>query len=160
MKGRSLIRQVLARCNICRRYEGRLYTTPPPPPLPSFHVQESPPFSVVEVNFAGPLFVRVKKEQFSKVWICLFTCGVTRAVHLDLVTDLTAPTFIRVLKRFSARWGFPRKFISDNRKTFKYSCSQSTQDHRHQHRSATVFFYFRNTMGVHLAKGSVVGWDV
>ena len=62
VKGRSLIRQVLARCNICRRYEGRPYTTPPPPPLPSFHVQESSPFSVIGVDFAGPLFVRVKKE--------------------------------------------------------------------------------------------------
>ena len=103
VKGRSLVRQVLRRCNVCRRHEGKPYSNPLPPPLPSFRVQESPPFTVVGVDFAGPLFVRVKKDQFNKVWICLFTCCTTRAVHLDIVTDLAAPTFIRVLKRFSAR---------------------------------------------------------
>ena len=55
----------------------------------------------------------------NKVWICLFTCCVTRAVHLELVLDLSAVTFIRCLKRFAARRGLPRKIVSDNAKTFK-----------------------------------------
>ena len=43
----------------------------------------------------------------------------TRAVHLDLVRDLTSVAFIRCFKRFSARRGFPVKMISDNAKMFK-----------------------------------------
>ena len=43
---------------------------------------------------------------------------VTRAVHLDIVCDLSAGTFLRCLKRFAARRGLPRKFLSDNGKTF------------------------------------------
>ena len=48
----------------------------------------------------------------------LFTCYITRAVHLDAVPDQSTPAFIRCLKRFVARRGLPRRFISDNGKTF------------------------------------------
>ena len=43
----------------------------------------------------------------------------TRAVYLDAVPDQSTETFLRCLKRFSARRGLPAKFISDNGKTFK-----------------------------------------
>ena len=46
-------------------------------------------------------------------------CCVIRAVHLDLVPDLSAPTFLRSFKRFAARRGLPSHMISDNGKTFK-----------------------------------------
>ena len=55
----------------------------------------------------------------NKVWICLFTCCVTRAIHLNIVTNLSTETFLRCLKRFAVRRGMPRKFVSDNGKTFK-----------------------------------------
>jgi hypothetical protein len=34
-------------------------------------------------------------------------------------SELTTSAFIRSLKRFSARRGLPKKFVSDNGKTFK-----------------------------------------
>jgi hypothetical protein len=72
------------------------------------------------VDFAGPLYIKNKGDSSStKVWICLFTCCVTRAIHLELVADLTTTTFLRCLKRFSARRGLPRRILSDNAKTFK-----------------------------------------
>jgi len=48
----------------------------------------------------------------------LFTCCATCAVHLELVPDLTAQTFIRSFKRFTARRGIPLEVVSDNAKTF------------------------------------------
>ena len=42
-----------------------------------------------------------------------------RAIHLDIVPDLTTSAFIRSLKRFSARRGLPKRIVSDNGKTFK-----------------------------------------
>lgn len=120
VKGRSLVRLLIHRCVLCRRFEGAPFRAPQPPPLPTFRVKEEPPFSYTGVDFAGPLHVRSFGLTASeKVWICLFTCLVTRAVHLDIVTDLSTETFIRCLKRFAARRGFPRKFLSDNGKTFK-----------------------------------------
>ena len=76
-------------------------------------------FTYTGVDFAGPLFVRESSSSSSKVWICLFTCLVTRAIHLDIIEDLSTSTFVRCLKRFTARRGLPHKFLSDNGKTFK-----------------------------------------
>ena len=120
IQGRSLVRAVIHKCVMCRRFEGRPFNSPPAPPLPSFRVTEAPPFTYTAVDFAGPIYIgREKGDEGSKVWICLFTCCVTRAIHLDLVRDMSTLTFIRTLKRFSARRGLPRKILSDNAKTFK-----------------------------------------
>ena len=53
------------------------------------------------------------------MWLCLFTCCSTRAVHLDLVPGMTTAAFLRSFKRFTARRGTPSRMISDNAKTFK-----------------------------------------
>ena len=46
--------------------------------------------------------------------------GVTHYIpHLKVVPDLTAQSFIRCFKRFSARRGFPTKLLSDNGTTFR-----------------------------------------
>ena len=53
------------------------------------------------------------------VHIVLYTCAATRAVHLDLVPDTGASSFIRSLKRFIGRRGIPNLMISDNATCFK-----------------------------------------
>ena len=67
------------------------------------------------MDYAGPLYLKGGE----KVWISLFTCCAVRAVHLELVPDLTAISFVRCLKRFSARRGVPQIICSDNSKTFR-----------------------------------------
>ena len=42
-------------------------------------------------------------------------------MHIELVPDLETATFIRALKRFISRRGFPNILISDNAKTFRSS---------------------------------------
>lgn len=96
VKGRSCVRAIIYRCVVCKKYEGAPYTGPPAPPLPDFRVKEDPAFTYTGVDFAGPILVRNQSSMGSnKTWICLFTCLVTRAVHLDLVPDLFTKTFIR-----------------------------------------------------------------
>ena len=120
IQGRSLVKALIHKCVVCRRFEGRPFNPPPAPPLPSFRVTEAPPFTYTAIDFAGPMYVgREKREGSNKVWICLFTCCVTLAVHLDLVRDMSTLTFIRAFKQFSARRGLPRRVLSDNAKTFK-----------------------------------------
>jgi hypothetical protein len=119
VKGRAVVKRILHSCCICRRYEGKHYAVPPPPPLPTYRVQEAPLFTITGVDFAGPLYVRSSSGSQSKVWICLYTCCVVRAVHLDLVPDMSTQTFLRSFKRFAARRGLPCRVISDNGKTFK-----------------------------------------
>ncbi len=110
VKGRQLVKSVIYKCVTCRRFDGVPYHPPLPPPLPIFRVSEEPPFTYTGVDFAGPLYTKASDVARSgKVWICLYTCCVVRAVHLDLVPDMTATTFLRSFKRFTARRGLPRK---------------------------------------------------
>ena len=86
VKGRSLVKRIVRECVICKRYEGRPCLGPPSPPLPDFRVTKEPPFTHTGVDFAGPLHIKTATADFvDKVWICLYTCSVTQAVHLDIV---------------------------------------------------------------------------
>ena len=53
-----------------------------------------------------------------KVYICLFTCATTRAIHLEVVEDLTVEPFLLAFLRYASRKSLPRKLISDNASTF------------------------------------------
>ena len=109
VRGRQFVRMLLNECKLCKRYNSRPLSGPPSPPLPEYRVQVSPPFSATGVDYAGPLYLKGGE----KVWISLFTCCAVRAVHLELVPDLTAMSFVRCLKRFSARRGVPQVICSD-----------------------------------------------
>ncbi len=68
-------------------------------------------FTYTGVDFAGPLLVRdVTPKTSSKVWICVYTCLVTRAVHLDIVCSLSTDDFLHCLKRFASRVVYPEDF--------------------------------------------------
>ena len=66
---------------------------PDPPPLVKSQVSQSNPFAVTGVDFTGALHVRTTEGE-RKVYLCLFTCAVTRALHLEAVTNLTVECFL------------------------------------------------------------------
>lgn len=122
LRGRERVKYLIRRCILCRKLEGLPFKYAYCPDLPAFRVDESSPFSHVGVDFAGPLIVSDKiqlGQDNSKCYVCLFTCASTRAVHLELVENLTVEAFIRAYRRFCARRGLPATVISDNAKTFK-----------------------------------------
>ena len=115
LRGRQIVKGILAKCACCNRMNSRPYDQPTAP-LPMDRCTSAPPFDVTGVDFAGPLYIRGSKK---KSWICLFTCGVVRAVHLELVMSLTARCFLMAIERFVSRFGVCRVIYSDNAKTFK-----------------------------------------
>jgi hypothetical protein len=120
LKGRSVVRKLIHQCVVCRKIEGLPYASPEAPPLPAFRVTKAPAFSYTGIDFAGPLYVKNNQYQLGgKIWLCLYTCCITRAIHLDLLYNLSFEFFFRSLKRFIARKGLPRRIITDNAKTFK-----------------------------------------
>jgi len=128
--GRQVIRKQIYKCVVCRRHEGRPYKVEPSSGMPEFRFKEGYPFASTGVDFAGPLFVKTvfgKEIETSKVYICLFTCGSTRAIHIELTLSLTTQAFIRCFRRFVARRGMPDLIISDNAKTFKAASTQLTK---------------------------------
>ena len=62
-----------------------------------------------------------------KVYICLFTCAVIRAIHLEVVTDLTTESFLRSFRRFISRRGMCSTIYTDNALTFKKANKEINQ---------------------------------
>ena len=120
-RGRQLVRSLLYRCNLCNWLDSPAFTLPPAPPLPEYRVEIAPPFSNVGFDHMGPLWVYdiFTKDKLHKVHIALFTCCVTRMVHIELQPSLDAPVCIRSMKRTFSRVGYAKMLISDNHKTFR-----------------------------------------
>ena len=70
------------------------------------------------VDYAGPIVYKISKKKDGKAYILLFACSLTRAVHLELLTDQTTENFTKCLKQFIARRGRPMKIHSDNGRSF------------------------------------------
>lgn len=113
------MKKILSRGVTCKKWEGTAYTQPATASLPEFRVNPALPVSKVGVDFARPMYVKGRGKQLKKVYVCLFSCCVTWALHLDLVEDLSTPTFLRCLRKFTAQKGTPTLIVSDNAKTFK-----------------------------------------
>ncbi|XP_031346951.1 uncharacterized protein LOC116173565 [Photinus pyralis] len=79
------------------------------------------PFIHCGVDYAGPLSLkegRGRGKRLVKGYISLFICLATKAVHLELVGDLTTDSFLGAVKRFVARRGHVTDFYSDNGTNF------------------------------------------
>ena len=65
------------------------------------------------LDYAGPLYVKSStgNQRPTKVYIALFTCTVIRAVHLEVVEDLSSESFIRAFTRFVSGRGVPERLI-------------------------------------------------
>lgn len=114
---RNSIRQRIHKCNICFRYSSptlnQLMGN-----LPRPRVNVSLPFTHTGVDYAGPISIRLRRcpgrPVISKGYICLFVCLATKAIHLELVGDMSAATFLAALNRFTSRRGLPSDIYSDN----------------------------------------------
>lgn len=90
----------------------------PPGQLPEDRTTGETAFEAVGTDFAGPIRYRRTFKREGKAYLTIFSCSLSRAVHLELVTNLETETFIPCLKRLVARRGRPRVIYSDNGDTF------------------------------------------
>ena len=112
--GRRVAKGVVHDCLICRRFSAPSYAQVEAA-LPLSRTSQARPFSIIGVDFAGPLYVKGQHKSY----VALFTCAVIRAVHLELVEDLTTQTFLLAFRRFEARRGEVQAVYSDNALTFR-----------------------------------------
>jgi len=72
---------------------------------------------VTGVDFTGALYVQSSEDE-RKAYICLFTCTVSRAIHLEVIVDLTVTCFLQAFCCFVSRRSLPRVMLSDNTYTY------------------------------------------
>ncbi|XP_054283927.1 uncharacterized protein LOC129000882 [Macrosteles quadrilineatus] len=89
--------------------------------LPEARVNPSFCFKTSGLDFAGPFEVKIhtlRRAQIVKCYICLFVCFATKAIHIEVVSDLSTDTFIAALTRFISRRGVPSDLYLDNATNF------------------------------------------
>ncbi|XP_062554383.1 uncharacterized protein LOC134219614 [Armigeres subalbatus] len=107
LRVKSTIRKVIANCITCFR-ANPLKTSQLMGDLPSYRIQPAPTFAYTGVDFAGPFLIKShtasRRPLITKAYVCLFVCMLTRAIHLELVSDLTTSAFLAALRRFTSIW--------------------------------------------------------
>ncbi|GFW25846.1 integrase catalytic domain-containing protein [Trichonephila clavipes] len=124
--GRNLARKTVHTCVVC-------FKCKPIPSsqimgnLPYERVNMAPPFSITGLDLGGPYFVTYKHQRkgvLNKIYVCVCICFVTRAIHLEILSDLTSDAIIATLKRFMSRRGKCSKIFTDNATNFVGANSQ------------------------------------
>ncbi|XP_048478253.1 uncharacterized protein LOC125488810 [Plutella xylostella] len=118
--GNRAVKKIIRLCMKCRRYAASK-TDQIMGNLPTERITPSRPFTNTGVDFTGHVDVKINKGRgvrTCKGYIAIFICMSTKAVHIELVSDLTTQSFIMALKRLCARRGVVKSMFSDNGKNF------------------------------------------
>ena len=100
---RKTVRSITRQCTTCRRQS----TRPQPQVLGQLPLERVTPGAVFEkvgVDYAGPFLINygmVRKTTTVKEYICVFVSLTVKAIHLEIVSDLTSEAFIATLRRFA-----------------------------------------------------------
>lgn len=114
--GSKQIQSVIRKCMTCFKFSAKPvdYVMGD---LPASRMQVSRPFLYVGADFCGPFYIKEKKFRNrgkEKIYVCIFICMSTKAVHLEVVSEMTTKAFIRALSRFTSRRGLAAHIFSDN----------------------------------------------
>ena len=115
------------------------YCSPKMSPLPDIRIDNPEPWRNVGVDYLGPIIcshdcVGIEHDQEKclhpqkfKVWLAVFTCLHTRAIHVEAVPSCTTADFLMAFRRFVGYNGRPMVFYSDQAKNFKAADKQLRQ---------------------------------
>lgn len=120
INAKTRLRQIVHRCVTCARHRASTGSQMMGS-LPQVRVTPTRAFQHSGVDFAGPIDLRLSKGRGCKTqkgYLSIFVCMVTRAIHIEIVTSLTAIDFVAAFKRFVARRGRCSDIWSDNATNF------------------------------------------
>lgn len=117
---RNQVRHFIHKCIVCFRQRGvtehQIMANLPPARVTAFR-----PFLHTSIDYSGFFKVRSAKGRgmhATKAYIAVFVCLSTKAIHLELVSDLTTSAFLAAFKRFTSRRGICSDVYSDNGTNF------------------------------------------
>jgi hypothetical protein len=120
----KLAAKVKRKCEICTNYYSKPFSTVPSG-LPEKRFSPAYPFQHIGLDYVSVRFERKKNtiqgkimDQEKYIIICLFTCMVTRAVHLEYAENYSKEEFARVFQSFCHRRAIPETVLSDNGSNF------------------------------------------
>ncbi|XP_015122594.1 uncharacterized protein LOC107045017 [Diachasma alloeum] len=118
--GRSQVRFIIHKCINCAKVDPPSVNYPMAD-LPSARITQANPFTHTGVDYCGPFLIkerRYRNLKKIKIWISIFVCFTTKAVHIELINNLTSEEFLATLSRFISRHPSCKALHSDNATTF------------------------------------------
>lgn len=115
ISGRQTVKSRIKNCISCYRVRPR-HVQPPMGDLPPVRLQHIKSFIASGVDYAGPISLKsssTRRQSISQAYICLFVCMSTKALHLELASDLSTETFLLAFSRFLSRRGPVQNMHSD-----------------------------------------------
>ena len=113
INGNSMARRIVRDCTICRKLHGKSGEQIMAD-LPLERVRgDVHPFTHTGVDYFGPFIVSHGRKN-EKRWGVVFSCFVSRAIHLEISHSLNTDSFLNCLRRFVARRGNVISITSDN----------------------------------------------
>ncbi|XP_076659500.1 uncharacterized protein LOC143362885 [Halictus rubicundus] len=114
-KERSTVKAIIHRCVTCVRWRAdpasQLMGQ-----LPEHRVTPARPFLSTGVDYTEPIWLRTtsgRGHKAHKGFLAVFVCMVTKAVHLEAVSNYTAEAFLAAFRRFVSRPGICAHLYSD-----------------------------------------------
>ena len=120
INGRSNTRRIIKKCVRCFRAKPKVLF-PKMGDLPVHRVEPLRPFLRCGVDYAGPVLIKTgskRSTKTAKAYVALFICFTTKAVHIELVSDLSSEAFLATFNRFVSRRGNVLDLYSDNGTNF------------------------------------------
>lgn len=134
--GRALMKSYVHHgCETCRLHRGEV-AKQKMGDLPKQRVTRHRPFSISGVDYAGPFTLRMgakRSKTTAKTYIVIFVCLATKAVHIELATDLSTNAFLNAFARFTGRRGPCEEIHSDNGTNFHGANRRMKEDLREWH---------------------------
>ncbi|XP_050532155.1 uncharacterized protein LOC126900449 [Daktulosphaira vitifoliae] len=131
--------------------------------LPQYRVQQIKPFTISGVDYAGPISLksargrrsaRERRSSDTSAYICLFICMATKAIHLELSSDLSTEKFLMAFTRFASRRGPIQEIHSDCGSNF-VGASRLLNKCLSPLHTLTTLNDFQNTVHEHLSKQNI-----
>ncbi|XP_064107904.1 uncharacterized protein LOC135216464 [Macrobrachium nipponense] len=112
----ATVRNVLFHCVTCRKLKEPALSQKMAD-LPADRLEPSPPFSNVGIDLFGPYYIKEGRKELKRYGV-IFTCLVSRSIHIETANTLQSDSFINALRRFVSRRGHPKVIRCDNGTNF------------------------------------------
>ncbi|XP_037774346.1 uncharacterized protein LOC119570828 [Penaeus monodon] len=114
--GSSMVAKHIRNCIVCKKSRGKTLDQKMSD-LPKDRLEPSPPFTYCAVDYFGPFYVKVRRSEVKR-YGALFTCLVSRAIHLEVAESMDTDSFLNAYRRFVGRRGPVRQLRSDRGTNF------------------------------------------
>ena len=117
LQGLQAVKKVITKCIHCQKMRKKVCEQKMAP-LPRERTTTTAPFFHCGVDIMGYFLVKLNGRANHKVYVAIFTCFESRAVHAEVIFKLDADSAINAITRFNARRPGMNRLYSDRGTNF------------------------------------------